>query len=94
MLDGLRPLASSRRCDVAGLPAMWFLRFADGDDERRFLLGLVERGVLLKRGAYNFPSLAHGDPEVAATLEAVAAALETGPAAPGAGPAAPGERTT
>jgi glutamate-1-semialdehyde 2,1-aminomutase len=94
MLDGLRPLASSRRCDVAGLPAMWFLRFADEDDERRFLLGLVERGVLLKRGAYNFPSLAHGDREVAATLEAVAAVLAAGPAVLGAGPAALGERTT
>jgi hypothetical protein len=59
----------------------------------------VERGVLLKRGAYNFPGLAHGDREIAATLDAVAAALEevaavpgAGPAALGAGPGAPEER--
>jgi glutamate-1-semialdehyde aminotransferase len=86
MMDGLRPLASSRQREVVGLPAMWFLRFAAEDDERRFLLALVERGVLLKRGAYDFPSLAHGEREVSATLEAVAAAL-------GADPAASDERT-
>lgn len=89
MLDGLRRLAAPRRVEVAGLPAMWFLRFADEDDERRFLLGLVARGVLLKRGAYNFPSLAHGAGEIATTLEAVAAALDEGAAAAGAGRAPP-----
>jgi hypothetical protein len=36
--------------------------------------------VLLKRGAYNFASLAHGEPEVEATVRAVAATLpELGP---------------
>ena len=57
-----------------GLPEMWFLRFADAARERRFLLGCARRGVLLKRGAYNFPSLAHDSGEVATTLEAVRAA--------------------
>ena len=63
-------------CELHGLPAMWFLRFADPERERRLLLACVKRGVLLKRGAYNFPSLAHGDDEARMTLEAVRGALE------------------
>lgn len=87
VLDGLRPLSAAGGFEVAGLPEMWFLRFARKDAERAFLLAMAERGVLLKRGAYNFPSLAHGAAEIAATLEAAAAAV-----ASGASPAAP-ERT-
>ncbi len=56
---------------------MWFLRFEDPDLERRFLLGCVERGVLLKRGAYNFPSLAHGERDVKRTVMAAAASLKS-----------------
>jgi len=56
---------------VRGAPAMWLIDFAEGGTERACLLGAVERGVLLKRGAYNFPSLAHGDGEVRETVEAV-----------------------
>ncbi len=63
--------------EVAGVPEMWMLRFADPEQERAFILACLERGVLLKRGAYNFPSLAHGDAEIAATLDAVKAALQT-----------------
>jgi glutamate-1-semialdehyde aminotransferase len=54
---------------------MWFLRFADGVLERRFLLACAGRGVLLKRGAYNFPSLAHEARDVDETLNAVRDAL-------------------
>jgi len=36
----------------------------------------VARGVLLKRGAYNFPSLAHTDRDVIATARAVEDALK------------------
>jgi len=36
----------------------------------------VDGGVLLKRGAYNFPSLAHGEDEVRFTLAAVRQAVE------------------
>ncbi len=75
MLDGLAPLAGGPRLTVCGLPEMWFLRFASGDVERRFLLSCVRHGVLLKRGAYNFPSLAHERPAVEETLTAVRAAL-------------------
>ena len=63
---------------VGGLPEMWFLRFTDPERERRFLLGCASRGVLLKRGAYNFPSLAHDEAEVASTMRAVRATLEEG----------------
>ena len=75
LLDGLAHLAPSGGFAVAGLPEMLFLRFREPDVERRFLLAAVERGVLLKRGAYDFPSLAHGEREVARTIEAVAGAL-------------------
>ncbi|MBI1723092.1 MAG: aminotransferase class III-fold pyridoxal phosphate-dependent enzyme [Gemmatimonadetes bacterium] len=61
--------------DVLGMPEMWMLRFRDAQLERRFLVGCAARGVLLKRGAYNFPSLAHGEAEVEATMDAVRAAL-------------------
>ncbi len=63
--------------EVAGVPEMWMLRFADAEKERAFILACLERGVLLKRGAYNFPSLAHGEAEVRATLDAVRSALQT-----------------
>ena len=46
---------------VAGLPAMWYLRFDDRAVESRFLQLAVEHGVLFKRGAYNFASLAHDE---------------------------------
>jgi glutamate-1-semialdehyde 2,1-aminomutase len=75
MLDGLGALAEPGRLEVCGLPEMWFLRFTDPEWERRFLLGCVGRGVLLKKGAYNFPSLAHGTDEAAETLAVVRDAL-------------------
>jgi glutamate-1-semialdehyde aminotransferase len=61
--------------ELHGLPSMWFLRFPEPERERAFLLGCAKRGVLLKRGAYNFPSLSHGDAEISMTLEAARAAL-------------------
>jgi len=61
--------------DVCGVPTMWFARFGNAEHERRFLLAMAERGVLLKRGAYNFPSLAHTEADVAQTLDAVRGAL-------------------
>jgi hypothetical protein len=75
-MDGLHLVGVRGRFDVAGLPEMFFLRFATAEAERRTLLGAAERGVLLKRGAYNFPSLAHGPANVAATLAALSAAIE------------------
>jgi glutamate-1-semialdehyde 2,1-aminomutase len=80
LMDGLRVLGVRGRFEVAGLPEMFLLRFASEEAERQALLAAAERGVLLKRGAYNFPSLAHGPAHVAATLAALAAALEAGEA--------------
>ncbi|MDO8666710.1 MAG: aminotransferase class III-fold pyridoxal phosphate-dependent enzyme [Gemmatimonadales bacterium] len=74
MLEELKGVGSGE-WDLLGLPEMWMLRFRDAERERRFLLACVERGVLLKRGAYNFPSLAHGENEVKATLDAIRGAL-------------------
>jgi glutamate-1-semialdehyde 2,1-aminomutase len=73
--DALAACAATGGWTVEGIPEMWFLRFPDPDRERRFLLGCAGRGVLLKRGAYNFPSLAHGDPEIEETMRAVAATV-------------------
>ena len=70
MQDGLARLAAPG-VEVCGLPEMWFLRFADPEAERRFLLGCVGKGVLLKRGAYNFPCLSHRRSDVDETLKAV-----------------------
>ena len=74
VLDSLAAWPAPRPWTAEGLPEMWFLRFADDAFERRFLLACARRGVLLKRGAYNFPSLAHDRGEVETTLEVVRAA--------------------
>jgi glutamate-1-semialdehyde aminotransferase len=68
VLEALAAWPDPRAWTLHGEPEMWFLRFADGDAERRFLLACARRGVLLKRGAYNFPSLAHDRAEVETTL--------------------------
>jgi len=74
-LEGLAPLAASGAFTPRGLPEMWFLSFADPARERRFLLGCVRKGVLLKRGGYNFPSLSHERGDVEETLSVVRAVL-------------------
>ncbi len=79
LLAGLRELAVAHpaaRLTAGGLPEMSWLRFESGEEERRFLLACAERGVLLRRGAYNFPSLAHTSADVTETLAAARAALE------------------
>ena len=53
--------------EVAGLPTMWFVRFGHGAEERRWLAAACAGGALIKRGAYNFPMLAH-DAAAQATL--------------------------
>jgi glutamate-1-semialdehyde 2,1-aminomutase len=68
MRDGLEGSAGPSPWTMCGIPEMWFLRFGDDARERRFLLDCARRGVLFKRGAYNFPSLAHDRPEVEETL--------------------------
>jgi len=75
MLEALTAWPQPHPWMVCGIPEMWFLRFGDGDRERRFLLECARRGVLLKRGAYNFPSLAHDRAEVETTLRVMREAL-------------------
>ena len=75
MVEALAAWPAPALWTVVGLPEMWFLRFADGDRERRFLLACARRGVLLKRGAYNFPSLAHDRGEVEVTLDVIREAV-------------------
>jgi glutamate-1-semialdehyde aminotransferase len=58
--------------EVDGLDPMWFLRFDDPAQERRFLELAVREGVLFKRGPYNFASLAHREEETLIEIERAA----------------------
>lgn len=57
---------------VEGPDPMWLLRFEDPLLETHLLERAAGLGVLFKRGAYNYPSLAHDDDEVLAEIERVA----------------------
>jgi glutamate-1-semialdehyde aminotransferase len=46
---------------IGGLDQMWMLQWDSPAREQRFLELAAENGVLFKRGAYNFPALAHDD---------------------------------
>lgn len=72
-----RAIASTGISSVstAGIPEMWLLRFDDEAQGARFVRHAVEAGVLFKRGAYNFGSLAHHPGEVAAIGRAAEAAF-------------------
>ena len=56
----------------AGLDQMWFMRFEDNSLERRFVEESVREGVLFKRGAYNYASLAHDEEETIVEIERAA----------------------
>jgi glutamate-1-semialdehyde 2,1-aminomutase len=58
---------------IEGLDQMWFLRFDEKRRETRFLELAASHGVLFKRGAYNFPAMAH-DEETITEIEAAASA--------------------
>ena len=62
---------------VRGIPPMCLLDFADDDQRTRFGELAVEQGVLFKRGAYNFASLAHEEAEVADIERAASEAFVT-----------------
>lgn len=72
-----RALAAAGAPGVAlhGIPPMWFLRHADAAAETRLLEHATGRGLLLKRGAYQFPALAHDDESTRRLEEGLAAAL-------------------
>lgn len=58
-----------------GLDHMWLIRFESPSRESRFLELAVEAGVLFKRGAYDFASLAHDEEAFAAIESAASTAL-------------------
>lgn len=60
---------------IEGIDPMWFLRFADPRRETRFLELALRHGVLFKRGAYNYPSLAHDDDTITEIESAASAAF-------------------
>lgn len=46
---------------IDGIDPMWMFRFDKPDRESRFLELAASNGVLFKRGAYNYPALAHDE---------------------------------
>ena len=58
---------------VEGIDPMWLLRFGDPRAEAEFLTRAARNGVLFKRGAYNYASLAH-DEDAMQAIEAAASA--------------------
>jgi glutamate-1-semialdehyde aminotransferase len=58
---------------VNGIDPMWLIRFTDRTRETRFLELAATHGVLFKRGAYNFPAIAH-DEETITEIESAASA--------------------
>ena len=71
LLAGLGELAGrhpARVLGAAGLPAMCMLRFADDAASSAAAAGCAARGVIFKRAAYDFVSLAHDAAVVDQTL--------------------------
>ena len=63
---------------VTGLDPMWSITFGDPEFERLFLEESVREGVLFKRGAYNYASLAHDEEDTIVEIErAASSALVT-----------------
>jgi glutamate-1-semialdehyde 2,1-aminomutase len=60
---------------VGGVPQMCFLQYADEAVSRAVTAACAQNGLLFKRSAYNFVSLAHQDVVVDQTLEQLREAL-------------------
>jgi glutamate-1-semialdehyde 2,1-aminomutase len=61
--------------DVGGVPEMCFLRYRDEEISQRVTTAAARNGVLFKRSAYNFVSLAHDEAVVDRTLDLLDEAL-------------------
>jgi len=75
LLHGLHRLQRQRPdvvTAVSGVAEMCFLQFASEDRSRAVAVGCAQRGLLFKRTAYNFVSLAHDE----ATIDRSLAILE------------------
>ena len=72
-----RAIAASRIEGVStdGLDHMWLIRFDSPARESRFLELAAQAGVLFKRGAYDYPSLAHDEEAIAEIESAASSAL-------------------
>ncbi len=78
LMDGLLRLADRHRRlvrGVAGLPEMCCLLYHDEADGAALAVEAARRGLLFKRGAYNFVSLAHDEAAVEAALGILDASL-------------------
>ncbi|MEP7225758.1 MAG: aminotransferase class III-fold pyridoxal phosphate-dependent enzyme [Gemmatimonadales bacterium] len=62
---------------VGGIPEMCFLQYADETASRAVTAACARSGLLFKRSAYNFVSLAHDESVIDGTLELLAQALST-----------------
>jgi glutamate-1-semialdehyde aminotransferase len=60
---------------VGGIPEMCFLQYADETVSRSVAAACARSGLLFKRSAYNFVSLAHRDEIVDHSLELLDEAL-------------------
>ena len=58
-LEGLADKFPHRIKRARGIPEMCYLQFADEETSQRVAKGCARRGLLFKRSAYNFVSLAH-----------------------------------
>jgi len=76
--DGLITIADRAAADVTvkGIPEFCYLAAAEEDVGARLARACAERGVLFKRNAYNFVSLAHDEAVVEQVLGCVADALD------------------
>jgi glutamate-1-semialdehyde 2,1-aminomutase len=71
LLHGLHRLQHEYRdavTGVGGVAEMCFLHYASEDVSRTVATGCARRGLLFKRTAYNFVSLAHDAADIASTL--------------------------
>ena len=78
LLAGLRRLHERHPnlvVGVGGVPEMCFLHYADEEVSRAVAAGCARRGVLFKRTAYNFVSLAHDDARIDEALGVLAEIL-------------------
>jgi glutamate-1-semialdehyde aminotransferase len=93
LMDGLRRLAERHQGvvrGVAGLPEMCCLLYHDDDRGAALAVEAARRGLLFKRGVYNFVSLAHDEAAVDAALEILDASLDA--VARGSAPGSVGSR--
>jgi len=70
LFEGLKRLAAGHadRVVASGIPEMCYLRFTGERDSQRAAQGCARRGLLFKRSAYNFVTLAHTGADVSRAL--------------------------